>query len=385
MLAVAHPEVLSPDWLPPVALDRAREVDAARRQVVNALAGGRPPGVVVVGPAGAGTSTVARLAARAALAEVRSAGERSRPLFAAVRATPARGAQRVATDLLRLLDDGFSGRGFRTAEILAGFLRRLRREGRPCVVVVDDVGPGTGDLAGLVRAFTVPDSFLPEGQSGMPPLALVLAGSTEARGLLAETERRGWPVGDRVRLAPYPPGTIERIVRDRTARALGRAPPEPWISRLVARVRDRPGNAVLALDLVRRSLLSPLTPRVESLATGNEMLTERIEPPLLAALARVAPRGQATVAELRQWEAEFAVREGGRPLPTTTFWRRIVRLESVGLVHREVRTGGAGGTRSVIELLRPLSGPPGREPPGTPPVGAWPPLAGPVGGPARAA
>ena len=33
---------------------------------------------------------------------------------------------------------------------------------------------------------------------------------------------------------------------------------------------------------------------------------------------------------------------------------RIVRLEQAGYVRREIRTGGSGGTRSVVRLLTPI-------------------------------
>ena len=375
MLAVPHPEVLSLDWLPPVALGREPEWNRARLRLLAGLASGSPARVAVVGPRGSGTSTVARLAARAAFQELRHSSEPDRPILAMVRAGRVRGAQGIATELLHHLDPGFTGKGFHTTEILAGFLRRLRRERRPAIVVVDDLGPGLGDLRPLLAAFSQPDRFLPEGEDGMPPLALVLAGSTDGRGIWDEARKRGWEPGDTVVLASYTSGSIERLVRDRTVRAFGRSPPDAWMNRLLDQVRAVGENARLALEVLRRRLSAPAAPVALPLSVEGPIRLPVLEPPLLAALVRAGRQRQATVAQLRRWEAEFAESHGIQPLPATTFWRRIVRLESVGLVHREVRTGGAGGTRSVVELLRPLTAPTGLEPRGTLPGAEWSPAA----------
>lgn len=373
MLSVAHPEVLSPEWLPPFLLDRATEATWLVGRLTDALRRGRPRGVAVVGAASSGAATLARWAARSALQEFRRTSTAPSPLLATVRGGSARGTQGIATELLQLLDSGFSGRGFHTTEILAGFLRRLRREGRAALVVLDDLGPGTGDLRPLLRAFAEPDCFLPEGESGLPPLVLVLAGSPEARGVWKATVQRGWDPADRIELPAYRRDTVERIARDRLERALGRPVPEEWFDRFLRSIRARPSSPSLALDLLRQELIAPPVGSERSLFVEGDLRMPGVEPPLLAALARAASRHRATVAELKRWEAEFAMRTGARPLPATTFWRRIVRLESAGLVHREVRAGGAGGTRSVVELLRPITAPPLREPRGTPPAGGWTP------------
>ena len=50
----------------------------------------------------------------------------------------------------------------------------------------------------------------------------------------------------------------------------------------------------------------------------------------------------------------LAQEQGARPLPTTTLWRRIVRLEQAGYVRREIRPGGSGGTLSLVRVLTPI-------------------------------
>jgi hypothetical protein len=57
---------------------------------------------------------------------------------------------------------------------------------------------------------------------------------------------------------------------------------------------------------------------------------------------------------VRRLEARYARESGGEPLPPTTLWRRIVRLEQAGYVRREVRPGGVGGTRSLVRLMAPV-------------------------------
>ncbi|HYK93753.1 MAG TPA: AAA family ATPase [Thermoplasmata archaeon] len=371
MMPLVHPEVLARDWLPPVLLDRAREVETVRRRIQDALVPGGPRGVLVVGPSGSGTSSVARLAARTVVQEIRRTRPEPAPLLACLRSDARRPTQGIATGLLQTLEPGFTGSGFHTTEILAGFLRRLRRQDRPAVVVLDDIGPGTSDLRPILRAFASPDSFLPEGESGLPPLALVLAGTPDARAAWTEAGRRGWATGQRISLAAYAPATIERIVRDRATRAISRVPPEAWSQRLMERVRDLPANASIALEALAHELIDSEHPRERGIFTDVDFRAAALERPLLAALARASAQRHATVAELRRWEAEYAHQQGARPLAATTFWRRIVRLESVGVVHREVRAGGAGGTRSVIELLRPIKVPENPASPGTPPAAGW--------------
>jgi hypothetical protein len=357
MLRPAHPEVLGPDWLPPIPLARRIEVDRARRYLLDGGVGGGPAGVAIVGPVGSGTSTVARYAARAVADELPREEGADRPLLTAVRVRQCRGAQGVAAALLTQLDAGFQGRGFHVTEIIACFLRRLRRAGRPVFVVLDDLGPAVGDLGVVVRALTEPDRFLPEGQEELPPIWLVLAGPPEATSVWTAVARCRFPGAHRVVLDAYPAEARAAILTDRAARAFGRPPPEPWMERLLARV-DRHGLGIsAAMDLVRREIGGQLgwSPHRSDRVVDAE--PPYIEPHLWAALAQLGERPPITIAELRRLEGVTARQLGARPLPPTTFWRRIVRLESIGVVHREVRSGGAGGTRSLVGLLHPIPHP----------------------------
>ena len=353
MLRCAHPEVLAPDWLAPVALGRTAEVaEGVRLLVPNRSAAQVPSLLTVAGPSGSGSSTVARRCVREAADLLRGLPGGLPPRIVAVRTSNLAGPQAVATALLQRLDDGFRGRGFPVAEILAGFLRRLRREGRPAFVLLDDIGVGGPELGAVVRALLEPDRFLPEGESGLPGLRTVLAGTAEALHTVQSARGREGRCAPVLTLAPYPPEILEAIVRDRLERALGGDGPPDLAGRITERSLAEGGGARHAIDLVRREMLG-------SPASGND--PRRPPSPQVAVESRVvraigvASRGSAaSLAAVKSLEAKLARAQGERPLPTTTLWRRIVRLERAGYLRREIRTGGIGGSRSVVRVLLPI-------------------------------
>ncbi len=356
MLAVPHAEVLSRDWVPPVVLGREAEVADAVRRLDAPTPRAPPPWILgIAGDRGSGTSAVARRAAREVADRLRATSVAPPPRTIAVRVAGCRGTHGVATALLRVLDEGFEGRGFPVAEILAGFLRRIRRDGRPLVLVLDDVYGGGPSVAPIVRALGNPDRFLPEGESGLPPLWAIVAGPTEA---LARCDQELEGAG---RLAPFVPvgsyglRALRAIVDDRVRRALGRAPPADLVDRVVASSVASGGGAVRAIDLVRRALLGPeYRPdgRPRSARAPGEAVA--VEPSVVRAIEDAARGVEAVVGDVRRLEALYARETGTRPLPPTTLWRRIVRLEQAGYVRREVRPGGVGGTRSLVRLMAPV-------------------------------
>jgi hypothetical protein len=351
--ATPHPVVLTPDWLPPVLPDRAQELADLADRLGDPYPSSPPPWVAaVVGPTGSGTSATARLAARRVVEALHREGGRPEPVLVRVRVSSALGTQGVATGLLRGLDGGFEPRGFPVAEILAGFLRRVARERRPAVVVLDDIGPDAPDLSPVVRALLAPARFLPEGEEVAPTLWTVLAGRVEAEAAWSRIHRAGVPRTARVSLRPLPAAAVRAIVLDRAARALGHPPPAELLDRIVERC-EREGRGVpRALDLLRRELLGPSLPRTEPPPGGAARLS--VEPRVFAALERATRGRTATLAEIRAWEVRLASEEGVRPLPATTLWRRMVRLQAAGVIRREVRPGGPGGTRSTIEVVGPV-------------------------------
>jgi AAA ATPase domain len=356
MPMVPHPEVLSPEFVPPTLFGRERELAKLRQMLASdgSRAGSRC--ALVRGPAGSGTSAVVRLAARRVVEEARGTYGGAAPVYVALRAPAHRGTHGLAAALLRQLDEGFEPKGFHTMEMLAGFLRRLNRQGRSAVVVVDDVGPAGPDLIPFYRAFSRPDRFLPEGDDLRISTWFLLGGRTEAARVWTQAARWGIAGDRRIDLAPYSRAELDALVRDRAQRALGHPP----IASVLARVGDRAfadgASAVRGLQLLRRELLGPeLRARPLAPATPGSRSLLEIEPHLLDALETSLGDHPSELGALRTEEGRCARVAGRRPLPSTTLWRRLLRLESAGLVRRRVRTGGPGGTRSTLELIRPIS------------------------------
>ncbi len=363
MLRAEHPEVLARDWTPPVLIGRSWPLDELRRALrVPPAIEGRTEVAIVRGPSGSGTSAVARRAALDVVERWRHAGGAGRPLVAVVRVAWAETTRGVAAELLQRFDPDFAPHGFPVAELMAGFLRRLARAGRPAIVVLDDIGPAAPDLSPIVRALLVPERFLPEGGSGRPPIWLLAAGSDEP-GAAWEHLAEAGATGAEVRLAPYSAAELSAIVRDRARRALGRDAPDLGGDRFAPPPSVAAGGARRAIELLRREFGPPSGPWIAPFSGGDPLAVSLpVEPRLLDALERAAVSGSAMMSSLKEWEARLAREEGARPLPATTLWRRIVRLEAAGIVRREVRTGGNGGTQSRLELLRPVpraSGPTG--------------------------
>ncbi len=355
MFAVRNPEVLAYDWLAPVPLARERHVQEVVRRLDAPSPVAPPPWIVgVAGPAGSGSSTVARRAGRETVERLRrsTGGERARLLHVSV--ARLKGPHGVATSLLRLFDEGFDGRGFPVAEILAGLLRRLRRDGRPFVVVLDDVRVGGPEIEPVLRALVAPDRFLPEGEHGLPPWWTVVAGTPEALGTLVRSLGPNVPFGPLLVLGPYGTDALGAIVRDRAQRALGRPAPSTLVEEVVARAVEEGGGSARAIELLRRALLGAPGVRGPGFVPRWGEAAIRIEPWVVDAIDRASHGRAARLGEVRRLESELARGRGVEPLPTTTLWRRIVRLEQAGYLRREIRTGGAGGTRSVVRLLTPV-------------------------------
>lgn len=356
MLAPPYPEVLAAEFVPPTLLARSRDVDALLTLVGGAVPVRPAPWAASVrGPPGSGTSSVARVAAHRLVEAIRRERSGPTPLLATVRVRWCRGAHGVAAALLQHLDEGFRPSGFHVAEIMAGFLRRLARDGRPVVVVLDDIAPSGPELLPVFRALAIPQRYLPEGMETPPPAWVLLAGASGATGAWTQAARAGLLSVPPVRLEAYDAATVTAIVRDRVARAYGRDPPPRMLERLT---RSSPGglsNVARTMDSVRRQLLghAAVVPGSVFRPAGAEARWT-VEPRLVAAVAHAAEAGQARLGDIRDWEARLALRDGMRPMATTTLWRRLLRLEAEGLVRRDVRPGGGGGTLSVLTVLRPF-------------------------------
>ncbi len=355
MDALPHPEVLAPEWTPPTLVARAAPLAALREQLkTDRSPAETTPVVLVRGPPGSGTSAVARRAALELIERMRRTPSAAPPLFAPVRVPWATGPRGIASELLQRLDPEHLPRGFPVAEILAGFLRRLARTGRPAIVLLDDLRTDSADIGPIVRALRAPDRFLPEGEERAARIWLLLAGDDRVSACWDRAFRAGLPREPCVVLGEYRREDVVAIVRDRARRALGRDPPDGWAERIGGRAFDSGPGARRAIALLHRELTGPTPPPRP--VPGRPAAPFSVEARLLEALKRTASGGPTFLHSVREWEARLARDEGVRPLPATTLWRRIVRLEAAGIVRRAVRTGGNGGTQSTVELVGPIAG-----------------------------
>lgn len=353
MFALVHPEVLSIDWLPPTLVGRGIALLQAERLLATDPGGGRTRMLAIEGPKGAGTSVVARRTLRNFRERASRHPDPQELRILSVRVRSGQATSVVAATLLQHFDPEFSHRGFPSMEILAGCLRRIKREGRPAAILLDDLDSGAPFLASFVRALAQPERFLPEGDEGMPPLTVLLAGTATAMNRIRRAS--GLPAA-RVVLPGYTASELRTIVSERIGRALGRDAPAALVASIVERTMGEGGSASRALDLIRRELIGDAAARAGSVfrpwGVGRQIL---VEDHLVRAIGLATRAGVPTVAVVRRCERAVAHDLGLAPLPATTFWRRIVRLEEAGYVRREVRTGGPGGTESKVHLLLPVA------------------------------
>lgn len=341
-----HVESLANEWIPSEPVGR-QEPLARIERLLRSAPERLIPRAAVLAPPGAGSSLLVRLSARRFCD--RLGGSAPRPRILAVRVQGCRGSVGVASELLRSYDPGFSGRGFSTAEVMAGFLRRMIRDGRGAVVVLDDIGPAAPDLTGILRALLAPDQFLPEGAPRLPPFAILLAVHSNAKAAVETLAQLGLVPQSAIEIPAYTDAQLTELLAERAQRALGRAADPAWLDRLAAQVRAEGGGAVRAIELLR-TCLAPPTLRHSPFVPARNGPKWEVEPRLVSALQEACRSGPAEVKSIRKWERTIAESEKAHPLPLTTLWRRLVRLEELGLLSRQVRPGGPGGTRSMIVL-----------------------------------
>ena len=365
MTTVVHPEALLEQWIPPVAIGRAREIDATVAEAESSREGPSRPGLaVVVGPPGSGSSVVARWAARRLADRCRARSPDGGIRIAHVPTRLYRSPHGIASALVRSYDAGLDGRGFPWGELLAGFLRRVRRDGRPTVTVLDDLRLAGPEMLRLIRALAEPERFLPEGDPGLPPFYTILAGAPEGLRLLAGEGVGRWARCRPIRLDPYPEERLREVVADRMVRATDR-PADLARAAEIARQSARDGGgARRAIDLLRQEYgVREVVGGPDQARASGGMAS--LEPHLRRALVAALSTGSCDVGELHRWEVLWAERTGRPPLATTTFWRRMVDLERRGWLRREVRCGGVGGSRTRLVARRPveewITARPGRE------------------------
>ena len=338
--------VVERTWRAPVLVAREELLASQQRAVLSALQREGRVALSVVGPRGSGTTTVAECAV--ATFSGQFFGRRF-PLVLRVDASQCRTPGLLVKALFHQVDPLFRGQGASSEFLSMLLLRRLRTLGRPTVVWLDQAH-SSGESGRVVRALARPQEILPEGIAGLPSMLVVVSG-----------DRDFVPEGvEAVRTTVRPlqgPDLIEAI-RTRVALAFHLPPGleilRAWADLVVARgwglamVGDLLGEAG-----ARAETRGSLRVELEDVALPRDLPrhganAEGFEEALLDVLR--AAKGPSAVGELRRSLIARCGEVGIRAPTPARLWRHLVGLERKGLVRREVRLGGAGGSRTLVAL-----------------------------------
>jgi hypothetical protein len=344
------PSALEMSWRPPTLVGRDTVLAGLEATALSGLTPGRRVVASISGPRGSGSSAIAYHLVATALARLERPGARGAPLLLRADLCTCRSANAVVTALFRGIDPQVQPRGASTELLGLLLLRRLRTEGRPAIFWIDQVLGADGDLARVLRPLTQPERTLPEGPKGLPTMLVIVSGDHDP--LPPEVE------AVRVQLAPLQGRDLCAAIMAR-ANAGFNAPPSPEAVTAIANIAVSQGRGLSVVG----DLLAEAGRRAEARG-GRWLEAEDVAVPLSlkrgrgdaksfqALLLRVLGRfsGTTTVGLVRQ-ELERECAEAGIALPTSArLWRHMIALERHGLLRREVRLGGAGGSVSTIRL-----------------------------------
>lgn len=345
-----NPRALNRSWSPSTLVGRE---DVLGRLETAVLAGLTPGGHVIAsvsGPRGSGSSAVAAHLGATAKDRLARPGAKGVPLVLRVDLSAHRSPNAVVSALFRGIDPDVNTHGVSTEYLSLLLLRRLRGVGRPSVIWLDQVQGATGDLWRVLGPLTQPERTLPEGSQGIPTMLVVVSGERDP--LPPEVD------AVRTQLTPLQGLDLGRAIMTR-ANAAFNAPPSLDAVAAIANLSVARG---WGLSMVGE-LLGEAGRRAE--ARGGRWLeledvavpsglkhgfrgAEPFQALLLKVLGVLA--GPTQVGKLRQ-VLTVECRDAGVPLPSASrLWRHLVRLEEKGLVQREVRLGGKGGTNTRITL-----------------------------------
>ena len=349
-------QVLERTWRAPRLVGRGELLEVQDRELRNALAGGDRAAVSVVGPRGSGTSSIAECAV--ATFSERFFGRRS-PIVLRVDVSQCRTPGLLVKALFRQIDPAIQLGGASTEFLSMLLLRRLRSLERPAAVWLDQVH-ATAEFGRVARALARPQEVLPEGTDGLPPLLLVASGSREIVPEVAHTVR--------VSVPPLQGADLLEALRARAALAF-QTPPLPEVLRAWADLTVASGwglavvGDLLAEAGARAEVRGSFRVELQDVALPSSLPrhgrdAEGFGQTILEVLRAAA--GSLTAGELRRRVAEGCASSGMRAPTPARLWRHVVGLERKGLVQREVRLGGAGGSRTLV-ALRPHPAPGGAE------------------------
>ena len=313
-----------------------------------------PKLVILEGPRGAGTSTLAGML----VDQVKRTWQRSSredPVVVHVdvsslnhtKGDPSRG---VATAILRKFNVDFSPVGYPTGQIVQWALRRISVQPKPVVVWLDQVHEDTRTLAEVLEPLVEFERVMETGAE-LPAILVVVSGTGKADlGSWPESASTKW-----IHVSPLPRETIRNIVEGRASQA-GRV----FMPGAMTKVEDILLTSGMGLSVLDE-ILQATVPRAgcQGIVTEGDVEPparrawrhrggKQVELQMLEVLRKAG--GKVTMGQLVKGLSMTFV-ENGECAPTGGSIRRwAVRLERSGLVERQVTMGGMGGTRSVVAL-----------------------------------
>ena len=310
--------------------------------------------VVLEGPRGTGTSTLAKVLVDQVKHTWRL-NAREDPIVIHVNVSslnhtkgdPSRG---VATAILQRFNQGVQVQGSSSGRVVWWALHRIAAQSKPVIVWLDQVHEGTRTVAEVVEPLLEPQRFMERGAK-TPPILVVVSG-------MGKTESGSWAETTPVRwfhVPQLPTAVVEEILVE-WAQQSGHVLSPEALAKAMDIIQTRGNQLTVAEEVLRVAIAK---------AGCHGIITDAdVMPPVV----REKPRANKRVVELRILEA---VRKAGGEIPMgrlhrevarhlvqdgecqpsgSTLRRQTARLEQLGLVERRVVMGGEGGTRSTISL-----------------------------------
>ena len=312
--------------------------------------------VVLEGPRGAGTSTLAgELVGQVKRTWQR--GSREDPVVVQVdvsslnhtKGDPSRG---VATAILRKFNVDFSPAGYPTGQVAQWALRRISVQTRPVIVWLDQVHENTRIMAEALEPLLEPERFMETGAE-FPPILVVVSGTGKANlGSWAEGHPTKW-----IHIPLLPRSVLEEIVVER-ARGLG-CEISPGAVSKVLDIMVTLGRGLSIMGEILQVSVVQATEKSGRAITPSDIISSRVRARGKANRRALEVRvlevireagGQVTMGELMEQVTRDLTQTGEAHRTASTLRRLAVRLEQLGLVERQVTLGGEGGTHSTLSL-----------------------------------
>ena len=317
---------------------------------------GCPKLMILEGPRGAGTSTLAGAFVGLVKRSWRL-GAREDPIVVHVdvsslnhtRGDPSRG---VATAILERFNQGVQVQGSSSGRVVWWALRRIATQTRPVVVWLDQVHEGTRTLAEVLEPLLEPERFMERGAE-IPPILVVVSGTGKTElGSWSDAVSAKW-----IHVPLLPRSVLEEVVEER-AQALGCEISADGVAKILDIMVTR-GRGLSVMNEVLQASATEV-----SKSTGRSIEVEDIRTPPISVRGKSSRRalevrvleiirgagGELTMGELMERVTRDLTQKGEAHRAASSVRRLTVRLEKLGLVERRVTLGGEGGTRSMISL-----------------------------------